>query len=62
MNFLGSQLLHFLTPIVDLSCDARDVERLARILEQRDSLSFLAALIETRAATTQRDAATVSPQ
>ena len=48
MNFLGSQALHFLTPILDVVFQ-RDVERIACLLERRDTLARLAALIEARA-------------
>jgi hypothetical protein len=49
MNFLGSQALHFLTPILDVVFPQRDVERVACLLERRDTLARLAALIEARA-------------
>ena len=49
MNFLGSQALHFLTPILDVVFPQRDVERIACLLERRDTLARLAALIEARA-------------
>jgi len=49
MNFLGSQALHFLTPILDVVFPQRDVERVAYLLERRDTLARLAALIEARA-------------
>jgi hypothetical protein len=49
MNFLGSQALHFLTPVLDVVFPRQDVERVARLLERRDSLSRLAHLIERRA-------------
>jgi hypothetical protein len=48
MNFLGSQALHALTPILECAFDAKDMDRLARLLERRDTLSRLIALIETR--------------
>ncbi|MGH7231755.1 MAG: hypothetical protein ACREJU_10410 [Nitrospiraceae bacterium] len=48
MNFLGSQALHFLTPLLDVVFPARDIERVARLLERRDTLSRLAAIIESR--------------
>jgi len=51
MNFLGGQALHFLTPILEVVFPRRDVERVARLLEQRDTLSRLAVLIERRTAT-----------
>src|SRR5579885_2222201 len=49
MNFLGSQALHFFTPLLDVVFPQRDVERVALLLERRDTLTRLAALIEARA-------------
>jgi len=49
LNFLGSQALHALTPLLDLAVPAADVQRLARLLERRDTLAYLARLIEQRA-------------
>lgn len=46
MNFLGSQALHFLAPILDLACDAREVELAAHLLERRDAISHLIATID----------------
>ena len=51
MNFLGSQALHFFTPILEVVFPQRDIERVALLLERRDTLSRLAALIERRAET-----------
>jgi hypothetical protein len=48
MNFLGSQALHFLTPILDVVFPARDLARVARLLERRDTLSRLVTIIESR--------------
>jgi hypothetical protein len=48
MNFLGSQALHFLTPILQVVFPQRDVERVATLLERRDTLSRLAELIDSR--------------
>jgi len=50
LNFLGSQALHFLTPILDLACDARDFERVAHLLERREAVPRLIALIEAKSA------------
>ena len=50
MNFLGSQALHFLTPIVEWAFDAREVEQVARMLEQRDAISRLISIIEMKSA------------
>jgi len=49
MNFLGSQALHFFTPILEVVFTQRDVERVALLLERRDTLSRLGAMIENRA-------------
>src|SRR5438128_5171799 len=49
MNFLGGQALHFLTPILEVVFTQRDVERVALLLERRDTLSRLGAMIENRA-------------
>ena len=48
MNFLGSQALHFLTPIIEFAISARDVEQVARSLECRHTISRLIVLIETK--------------
>src|SRR5918996_2493444 len=45
MNFLGSQALHFLAPLLDVVFPQRDIERVARLLERRDTLTRLAAII-----------------
>lgn len=46
MNFLGSQALHFLTPILEFAFDVKELEQVARLLERRDTISRLIALIE----------------
>ena len=48
MNFLGSQALHALTPILESAFDAKDMQRLACLLERRDTISRLIALIESK--------------
>ncbi len=48
MNFLGSQALHFLAPIIDCAFNAKEVEQVARLLERRDSISGLVAIIEAK--------------
>ena len=53
MNFLGSQALHFLTPMLNLACDTRDLEHAARLLERRDAMPRLVALIEAKSAVGQ---------
>jgi hypothetical protein len=50
MNFLGSQALHALTPILNLACHAREIERAAYLLERRDAIPRLLALIEAKSA------------
>lgn len=50
MNFLGSQALYFLTPIVEWAFNVREVEQVARLLERRDTISRLLTLIETKSA------------
>jgi hypothetical protein len=50
MNFLGSQALHFLTPIVEWAINAKEVEQVARLLERRDTISRLISMIETKSA------------
>ena len=50
MNFLGSQALHFLIPILDLACDAPELEQAARLLERRDAIPRLIELIEAKSA------------
>ena len=49
MNFLGSQALHFFTPLLEVVFPQRDVERVAFLLERRDTLSRLVAMIESGA-------------
>jgi hypothetical protein len=48
MNFLGSQALHVLAPIIECAFDGKELERLAALLERRDTISRLIALIETK--------------
>ena len=48
MNFLGSQALHFFTPILEIIFPARDLNRIAALLERRDTLSWLASMIDMR--------------
>ena len=49
LNFLGSQVLHGLRPFLELVCDATEMERLATILERRESIPRLIAIIQERA-------------
>jgi len=46
LNFLGSQALHFFTPILEVVVPHREIERVAFLLERRDTLSRLTGLIE----------------
>jgi hypothetical protein len=46
MNFIGSQIIHFLRPILDLACNTKEMGRLATILEKRDSLPVFAKILE----------------
>lgn len=48
MNFLGSQALHFVSPIVEWAFNAREIEQVARLLERRDTIPRLIALIEAK--------------
>jgi len=48
MNFLGSQALYFLTPIVEWAFNAKEVEQVARLLERRDTISRLVMIIDTK--------------
>ncbi len=50
MNFLGSQALHFLTPIIDCAFNVKEVEQVARLLERRDTITRLITLIEAKSA------------
>jgi hypothetical protein len=49
LNFLGSQVVHGLRPFLELVCDAAEMERLAVVLERRDSVERLITLIQEQA-------------
>lgn len=49
MNFLGSQALHFLAPILEFALNVQELEQAARLLERRDTISRLIAMIEAKA-------------
>ena len=53
MNFLGSQVLHVLTPIIESVLSATELTQIARLLERRDSIHRLMTLIEARATPSQ---------
>ena len=48
MNFLGSQALYFLAPIVEWALNAKEIEHAARLLERRETISRLISLIDTK--------------
>ena len=48
MNFLGSQALHFFTPLMDVVFPQRDIERVAQLLERRDTLTRLLIHVEAK--------------
>ena len=48
MNFLGSQALHFFPPIIECAFNVKEVEQVARLLERRDSIPRLIAVIEAK--------------
>ena len=50
MSFLGSQALHFFTPIIELAFSAHEVSQVAALLERRDTTVRLIALIEAASA------------
>ncbi len=56
LNFLGSQALHVLTPFLELAFNPVDLERIAALLERRETVIRLIALID--AATAARDVTT----
>jgi len=47
LGFLGSQLLHALTPLLDLVCNQAELERMAHLLEKRESVSLLVEMINS---------------
>ena len=49
MNFLGSQALHMLIPIMECAFDGKDMERAARLLERRETISRLVTIMEAKA-------------
>jgi hypothetical protein len=46
LNFVGSQFLHFLSPIAHSVLDARELDHVARLLERRDSVEELILRVE----------------
>ena len=53
LNFLGSQALHVLTPIIESVVSSTELTQIARLLERRDSIPRLLALIEAKAMPSQ---------
>jgi hypothetical protein len=51
LNFLGSQVLHGLKPFLELVSDPKDVERLALVLERRESVEQFVSLIQKQVTT-----------
>lgn len=49
LHFLGSQIAHGLKPFLDLVCDPTEIERLAVILERRDSIDQFILCIQEQA-------------
>ena len=48
INFLGSQALRVLSPVIDCVGHTEDVDRIARVLEKRDGIQQLITLIEAK--------------
>jgi hypothetical protein len=46
LSFVGSQFLHFLSPIVHTVLNAQELDRLAVMLERRDTVEVLIQRIE----------------
>lgn len=58
VNFLGSQALHFITPIIDCAFNVKEVEQVARLLERRDTVTRLISIIEAKSAPVPKGATT----
>jgi hypothetical protein len=48
LNFIGSQLLYALRPILELVGNPLELKKIARILERREALKVLIKLIEEK--------------
>ena len=55
LSFVGGQFLHFLSPIVHTVLDARELDRLAILLERRDTVEELIRRIEAAEAAPPAD-------
>lgn len=53
MNFLGSQALHFVSPVIECAFNAKDIAHVAHLLERRDTISRLIVLLDTKSAAPQ---------
>ena len=58
MNFLGSQALHFLSPIIEFALSGTELTQIAHLLERRDCIYRLITLIEAKAVSPQGPPAT----
>lgn len=55
LNYIGSQALHFFSPLIDAVTDAQGHRRFAEFLEHRGSIDYLCRRIESlEAAATRR--------
>jgi len=54
LSFVGSQFLHFLSPIVHTLFEAKELDRLALLLERRDTVEELIVRIEAAGAPNRR--------
>ena len=57
LNFVGSQLMHFFSPIVYTFGDFQDYRVLAELLQERESVDYLLDAIETEERRKESDAA-----
>lgn len=48
MNFVGGQALQVLVPLLEVVLDAKALDQAARLLERRDTIDRLVALIEAK--------------
>lgn len=49
MSFLGSQALHLVAPVIECAFEGKELERVALLLERRDTITRLVDLIERKA-------------
>ena len=48
LNFIGSQFLHFLSPILELAGNPLELKGIAQLLERREALKVLIKMIEEK--------------